>query len=402
MFSYSELDFKLAERFTGLVLGTDAYYCGLPRPAGEESLRNEGLVPVDFSGVAPLPVHSWQEALDGLTEVYQAYAAEQNAVRRNYMWQQIASFITICRWQSGEPTLYRQLVRESMFIDENPVTPVLENYYLRMMDAALTEKGYHGGLRQKLHTWQAERVVRGKQAIEELLRRQLAESQERTVALGFAVAADYQVTPTVVYDVPYNAYCDFLGRAIYISGDVEYTEDELKHLVCHEAFPGHMTHLAVRRELLQQGKVPADAGLVLTNTASSPVFEGIADNGMDFIGWRESVDDRICYASQALRAISGLNAAHLLHAENKSVDEVTAYLLEHGFGSESWAKARIRFISFPFRRPFIYSYWRGWEGVSNVWQRVPAESRPAFLSYLYRNMHSIDTVGQFADVLIKM
>jgi hypothetical protein len=346
-----------------------------------------------------LPVGSWDEAAAMLTELYHAYVPEANPIRRNYMWQQIASVLTLCRWLSGEPVLYRSLVRNLMYADANPVGPAVEGHYRRLLDRLLTEEGYEGDLAAKIGRWREDRVVRGRDAVETLLSEQLAQARARTVAAGLTVAGDYTVKPQVVYGVPYNAYCDFMGNAIYINGDVEYTADQLKHLVCHEAFPGHMTHLAVRRQLVVSGRIPADAGLVITNTASSPVFEGIGDTGMEFINWVDTPGDRICEALSALQSISGLNAAHLLHAEGAGRAAVARYLQEHGFGSPPWSEARVRFLTFPLRTPFIYSYWRGWQGVLSVWRQVQIPERPRFLSYLYENMHSLDTLAQFADLM---
>ncbi len=401
MFNYSDLDFKLAERFTALALGADQYYNSLPAEDKESSLREEGLIPVDFSGIKAQPIGSFEEAIDGLIEVYQAYAKEQNPIRRNYMWQQIASFIRLCHWQNKKPFTYRELVRELMYIDENPVSQAALQNLGRALAANLAKAGYQGNLKQQIAAWHQKRVVKGEAAIAEVLQNLLAESQEKTIDMGLKIAADYQVQAKVVKDVPYNAYCDFAKQSIYINGNVEYTVDQLKHLVCHEAFPGHMVHLAQRRALLQKGQIPADAGLVITNTASSPVFEGLADNGMSFLNWQNDLDDQICHQLSSLQAMVGLNAAHLLHAEHKPMEQVKQYLLDQGLGSEAWAEARVRFINYPLRKPFIYSYWRGYQAVEQAWRPLKQDSslQNNFFNYLYNHMHSADTILQFKDLI---
>ena len=68
---YEEKDFRLAEEFCGIVLGTDEFYRKRQMEASDEtSFTSEGLVPVNFSGVSPVLISSWQEAIDKLTDIY--------------------------------------------------------------------------------------------------------------------------------------------------------------------------------------------------------------------------------------------------------------------------------------------------------------------------------------------
>ena len=397
MFQYEPKDFQLAEAFCTLALGTDAFYRKEQESRTQEaSFRSEGLVPVNLTFLSPTPVASWQEAIDGLTEIYEAYAEITNPIRRNYMWQQVGSFRKLCFWLSGRPMAYREIVAETLFVEENPVPASQVDQLIAQMHQMLTQAGYTGSVQEQLAAWRQDRQVCGARETEKTLDQFLMEAKEKTLALGLHAIADFHVRPQVVYDVPYNAYCDYVNRAIYINGEVTYTVDELKHLVCHEAYPGHMTHMATREQLLRAGSIPLDAGLVLTNTASSAIFEGLADNGMAVLDWQDSIHDRICLILNQLQAIAALNAAHMLHAEHRSKEEAAAYLREVGFGSEAWVKSRLRFITFFFRAPHIYSYWRGWEATMAAWQQVKPEQRSAFLSYLYTNMHSIDTLLQFS------
>ena len=98
-YTYEEKDFQLAERFCAVAAGTDRFFRELPLEAGEDkSFTSEGLVPVDFSGVAPKKIGSWQEAIAELNEIAVAYASlKDNPIRRDYMCQQVSSFRRVCR-----------------------------------------------------------------------------------------------------------------------------------------------------------------------------------------------------------------------------------------------------------------------------------------------------------------
>jgi hypothetical protein len=72
--------------------------------------------------------------------------------------------------------------------------------------------------------------------------------------------------------------------------------------------------------------------LVITNTACSLLFEGIADNGLKFLNWIETQGDEINNLIQKMKSAAGITAAHMLHEEGKSDEEVkkfskTFYLL---------------------------------------------------------------------------
>ena len=71
------------------------------------------------------------------------------------------------------------------------------------------------------------------------------------------------------------------------------------------------------------------------------------------------------------------------------------YLRKYSFSSEVQIDARLRYMSYPFRKAYMYPYWRGWDAVRGVWLSLGEEEKKPFLAYLYDHMHSIDTVKQF-------
>ena len=395
MVRYEEKDFQLAKEFCAIALGTDKFYRALPVKGDEEAFRVEGLIPVDFCGVEPCEITSWDEAIEKLTRVYQEYGSIADPTRRNYMFQQVGGFRKVCMWLSGAPIQFRELAAETMFVDENPIGAAFLQKKYDAMDAALAEAGYSGTMHEKLAAWKEARVV-PKEDVERVLNELLAEGKKRCIEKGFADAADLDVKAIVVYGKPYNGYCDYFTRTIEISGETAYTYEQLKHLVCHEAFPGHMTHMAMRERRVKAGEMPADAGLVMTNTASSPTFEGIADTGMAFLDWDNTIDDKICRYLQEIQSICNINASHIMYCGGGK-DAAREYLETYSLASPAQISSRLRYFGFFFRKAYMYSYWRGWEAVANKWESLAEDEREPFLDYLYNHMHSVDTVAQFGQ-----
>ncbi|MBP2243120.1 hypothetical protein J2Z40_003708 [Cytobacillus eiseniae] len=391
---FEALDHQLSQDYTQIVLGMDKFYRESHLFGTEASLDKEGLVPVNLTNETPKMYHSWHDILADLEDIRNKYATIQSEVRRNYMQQQIGSLITLANWSSGKEIPFREKVRGLLYVNENPFSIAERKELHQRLDTLLSNKGLEGSLKDKVRKWEQTQHVPSKQ-IESVLKDLLVDGKERVVQKMFKEMEDVEVTPVVVYGVPYSAYCDYVGGKMYINGDLFYTYESLKHLVAHESFPGHTTHLRLRELGVKSGDIPLDAALVITNTASSSIFEGIGDNGIHFIDWVNTIDDEIYQVYQEIKSISGLNAAHMLHAEQASDEKVASFLRDFAFGEENWIESRLRFFKHSLRSPFIYSYWRGNEAVQEVYKRIPENSKPSFYEFLYKNMLSADTVKQF-------
>lgn len=390
----SPFDHALAREYVEIALGLAKLYDSRQGKWGESSLDKEGLIPVDFSGAHGRHYLTWDEAEADLMSLQRRYLAVENDIRRNYMQQQIGSLLALCRWCSGKALTFREKVRDFLYVNDNPFALGEMEAWHQKLDNALRSRGYKGSLAEKVAAWEESNRVPEKE-VENVLQQLLLEARDHVAERLFPEVSELEMKPVIVHSVPYSGYCDYPGRKMIINGDLPYTYAGLKHLVCHEAFPGHATHMFIREQGIHSGEMTLDAGLVITNTASSSVFEGIGDNGMSFIEWENSPDDEIYALYQQIRSISGMNAAHMLHAEDKTDSEVEDFLEEFAFGHPNWIASRLRFFKHHLRAPFIYSYFRGYESVKEAFVKVAKEDRDVFYHFLYKNMLSADTVRQF-------
>ena len=90
--------------------------------------------------------------------------------------------------------------------------------------------------------------------------------------------------------------------------------------------------------------MPLDGAQVVTSSASSALFEGIADNGWFFLDWINTPEDVVGMTLERLRAALRCNAAWMLHAEGRSPDEVAPIIAEAGYQDLATAKGRIAFL----------------------------------------------------------
>lgn len=377
MISASERAFS--QSLVALVLGIDQVYRGL-LPPDVTGLAAEGYVAINLSEVPAMEIATYREAAAKAEELKRRLSGLDLALdRHRYFADYLASICTFLRWQQMEGEIsYGSLVVGLLGV---PGEPPQQAPLLAGVRDLLEQAGYRGDLPDMLGEFEEERAV-PPDRVKETLERYLADARSITSERLFPLPGDLQFSVEVVSGAPYNAYCDYVGRVVRINGDVPHTHEGLKHLACHEAYPGHSTHIWRREQLWRQGEMTEDGLLVVTDTPTSPLFEGIGEFGLTLVGWNRTIEERIAIAAMRLR--SGLGAfAGRLTAEG--AHEQARQLLER-YGGAAWADARMRFLDLPLRRPFIFAYHLGDLLVHRVHEH--AEDRRAFLAGLYDRMHS--------------
>ncbi len=348
-------------------------------------------MPVYLAEVDAEAFTDWAEADERLAEVEGRLSSVPDAMRRAYLAEMIDSLRALVATFRGATFSYGERVRRCLRVPPEPVAEPILAAYRDTISGALDELGYGGkDLEQALPQWESDHQVAQDKTLP-ALQRLLHEARERTEATMFPVP-DGMLEAVGVHAVPFAAYCDYPGRRLILNLDYGYTLPALKHLACHEGFPGHFVHMTLREALIETGEMPLDGALVVTSSASSPLFEGIAENGIQFLDWIEGPADRLAIALNRLRSAARINAAWKIHAENQTERDVVAYLMNTCLQSQAWAKSRLAFLTHPLRAPFIFAYWYGDQAVDRVWQRVRPAQRAEFWRYLYSSMHTPTTL----------
>lgn len=390
----AESDRQLGNDLAALVIGIDKLERSFA--SGEGALDTEGLVPLYMGKeiVTPAEPKDWQDAFERINTL-EARAAEYNeGPRRTLLVEFIDSLRAAVQLFSGEELSFGDKLERLVGVPAGAVDAGRMEELTSNLDRMLGEAGYRqGSLAERSSRWEAERAVdSGK--VESLFRELMAEAQERTNRLVFDTG-DYNMVLNPVRDMPYTARCRFGDGLMDLNVDLDFTRSALKHLVAHEVFPGHSTHMLYTHARAADGSSPADVLLCAANLATGAVQEGIGDQGIHLIDWVDSTDDAIYMNLRGLRSAAATNAAWYLMGEGWDEQRVREYLRETAFPQEAWVEGRIRMARHPYRGPFIASYWFGDEAVREVRERISAEQRSAFNEFLYGNLNTVRSVRMF-------
>lgn len=380
-------DHEVGRRLTALTVGMDRLERRLSR--GHGVLDSEGLVPI-YLGDDLVPASNytdWNEVhaeLAALDELVRGYPA---GARNIFLTDMLRSLRTASRLFEGEELSFKEKLEHLVGVPAEPVGEGAMQVMLAELEALLDGAGYrHGTLAERVHRFEADGALPPGDLGGTFLDL-MGEAQRRTDAMIYPTG-DYHMALNAVRGVPFTARCNFNAGQMDLNVDLNFTRSALKHLVCHEVFPGHSTQLLYTRDAAASGESTADVLLCTTNAVTGCVQEGIGDQGIHLIDWVEDAGDAVHMALRRLRSAAATSAAWYQMGDGWDEARVRDYLERHSFGQRAWIDGRIRFASYSFRGPFIASYWHGDEAVRTVRERVGEEGRPAFIRTLYGEMHS--------------
>lgn len=384
---------QLGLELARLTAGLDALYRNVPRTGS--FLDREGLIPVAMAQIEPYPIKSYDEARERLEALQTRVPGEaDSAMRKAYLLEMIDSLLALLDTFENRQISYAERLRRQMRIDTQMVSDDILDGYRRTIRDMLDQLGYRGGgLAEDVGRFETDTLVPPDKVLQ-VMAEMTREAQRRTSEMMYPMNDEW-LEPVRLDDVPFTAYCDFPERKMRLNLAFPFTRSAIKHLACHEAFPGHLVHMALRQRYVAEGRMPLDGAQVVTSSASSALFEGIADNGWFFLDWINTPEDVIGMTLERLRAALRCNAAWMLHAQGMAAEEVAPIIAEAGYQDLATATNRIAFLRHGLRAPFVYGYWCGDTSTHAVWETVPQERRREFWQYLYGNMHTPTTLRDF-------
>lgn len=389
--------FEIGRDLTSITMGIDAYE--RRQPADSSLLGGEGLVPI-YLGADTISARQYDDVETIKTDL-DAVAAEAAKLdagpRKVFLEGMIGSLRTATKMLAGASPSFEEKVSQLVGAPAGREDEAVIEDARAKLDAVLKRSGFViGSLGERVAAWEEARAVPAEQ-VETVFRELMAQAKAKTDAMIFDTG-DYDMVLNPVRGMFYTARCSFNEGKMDLNFDLSFTRAALKHLVCHEVFPGHSTQLLSTKAAVDAGEAPADALLITTDAITGCVQEGIGDQGVHLIDFVEDDDDAIHIELRRVRSAAQTSAAWMLMVDGVPREDVANYLRTTAMGQEAWVQGRLRMAAHPFRGPFISSYWAGNEIVRKVRERVTDAERPAFIKALYSYANSPESLSMFPQV----
>ncbi len=357
---YLELGLRLGRHVDGFV---DAYY-------GPAALA----AAVDAEPVAP-PERLEADAAALLADLDAGVDADVlDAGRRRWLRAQVVGLHTSARKLAGEPIGYADEVElcygvRPTFRDEDGFAAAH-----RRLDEALPGSG---DVRDRVIAWREAQAI-PVEKLEPALRSLADDFRERTQR-HFGLPEGEHVTWELAHDQPwsgFNYYEGGLRSRVAINTDLPVLSTSIAHLVAHEAYPGHHTEHSRKEAGLVRTRGWQEETIFLVGTPQCLLAEGLADLALEVVAGAEpeavvaehlrplgltydpEVVAAVRVASESLDAVRA-NAAWLLHADGRPVDDVVAYLERWGLQPRARAEKSVQFLTSDTWRAYISCYVEG-------------------------------------------
>lgn len=385
---------KIAHDLTATTMGIHALERA--RNDGHSLLDGEGLVPIYMGRdlVTPRSYSDWSRVRRDLAAIGEAVEGTRPGERRTFLQGMVRSLELAVRVFSGGSPTFEQKVMTLVGAPKGHLDAGTIEATRDRIDRLLARLGFgRGDMRGRVRAWEEDRAV-PEDRIEAVALDLMRDAKARTADL-ILDTGDHAMAVRLVGDVPYAAKCDFHAGRVDINADLLSSRASLKHVVCHNVYPGHCTQVLYAHAEVMAGRSTLDALLVTANAVTGCVQEGIGDQGIYLIDWIEDEDDELAAELRSLRTAAQTSAAWAYMAEGRPAEDTTNFLRHTALGQEAWVRGRLRTAAHPFKGPFIASYWAGNEAVRRVRERVTDAQRPEFLRALFGRAHSPQSLEIF-------
>ncbi len=298
--------------------------------------------------------------------------------RTAYLRTLVEALAMTCRRLDGEAIPLREQARVCFDIDVDHVPESDFESALAMYDDALAG---HGDVRTRLEQWRDRHTMPPghPDLLRQIVLAAVSESTRRTEALVPGYRA-FDVDIGQVHDLPVRAVADYSPHGtsrVLVNPDLSFNVADLLYVVCHEAVPGHLTEIDMKRRtlVLRSGLREHDIGFLLT--PPFVISEGLALWAHELVypaddeqRWLErevyplvgimpdGSDLRMIHqATDLLLAVRG-NAALMLD-DGCSTDEVERYLVRYALVDQPVAARAVHSLQRPLCEAYVFAYQAG-------------------------------------------
>jgi len=328
---------------------------------------------------------------------------ELDPKRSCYIARILESIEMMTREGLGENLSYEEKVSAYLGIEIDTIPEgVIDKIALELAEH-LKDRGYSGELSEAVGRWKEDTTVTGVEELQKTADAFLVRAVNLTKKLVLPVPEELDINITFPKDFPYNGYSEskknYVSR-IMLSGDIGWQKPALKHIVTHEALPGHTLYYATKERLYRAGELPVEGTVYLANTPVSPLAEGLCEIGQMMLGMVEDEDDHIYDLYSRLSSAIITNIA--IEYNRKTVDKARAIkeMQKKAFITELHAEKRFGFFSHPLWYISFMHYWFGREIVQKCFTRMK-DNLPEFYTMAYLKAQTIGGLQEDVNNYLK-
>ncbi len=369
-----------------------------------KKLHDDSVALASYSTVRAT-LKSFDEIGSKLDEV-DAYIRNMEGHPGAYLRSMTNAFRYFARSLQGDEIPYDVLLAN---IQELPSKLIPESKLLMLQektDKGLTDQGYTGSFREKVHSWLEETLIPPEQVTkvaEAFMLMGKKGTLERIIGLPEEDGIDEIKS---VKDVFWSGYSRYNGG---YKGDLTFnisrpwSEPTFAQVLTHESYPGHQTFYCRWDYLYLLDKLPIEASYYMVNSPTNALFEGGPETALHFLGWDSEAEDghevpreakaRYAVARNLLdfQRITQTNACFLTNVHGADKKEAIDYMMEKGAMNEVEAQNSYRFFTDPIQKTYYPSYYFGRWMVGKSYDMIPRNKRQEYFGILYDTPHTTNT-----------
>ncbi len=360
--------------------------------------RRTGIEPLlskaTYSYNVPTPSWDWEEIGRQIEKVESALDSLPPS-RAAYLGDFLKAFSLMARQGQGDEIPYAERVVTYLQVPGERVPSTVIQWLEAELRGLMVEAGYPDDLSLAIPQWRERQTIRG-EALIERAQSLLQQARQRTQERVLPLPSEHQVTLTFPQNYPYRGYSDYArdyqGR-VFLNGDIGWEVPSLKHVVCHEAFPGHQTFSAIREQLFRSGALPVEGTVYFGNTPMSPIVEGIAEVGQEILGMVETIDDRLYDVYNRFSSAVSTNLAFDCNADGMDRETAVTRLMNSIHVSRVFAEKRYHFWTDDLWCTSFPHYWYGREFMRENYLKMKNDL-PTFFRMVYTEPHTVRTLRE--------
>ncbi len=338
------------------------------------------LVPWDLDPVRLPPLVSWDEIAEAHRRLSRLTREMPHGFRREWLRDHLPALRTLSEMLQGRlPPLPNQ-VRDLYTLSARPVKEE-ELEGLRLRIRRILRVARDEDVRPAVEAWErAHRVPPDSLLL--TMDKFLREARRGSRRL-FELPRTERARLVPMHRSRHDGYCQYTHdyqSTIKLNADLAWTWPALRELATHEAYPGHHVHQSTREFEYLEGDFPREAAVSLTLDPMGPVEEGVAENGMLFIHWDRTQEDRLTLLRERLRWGTEVNLTWMAYRDEPR-RELLHYAVHSGLVDPQQAVRDVNYAANRMWASYAFCYWYGAALIRRKYEKVAGD--PAFFDVLY-------------------